>query len=146
MSEFTRRPPKMADWVDEGKPLPDFIAGDIQAFLETRQVAIGPEGVSVTPDGTVTVITDSPFQRVYPALDAIDPATIDPTAVKRAALRADLAVALADIRKVPGQARSPEGRAITALAGLVGLDNVAEAPVVVANAASPAPKKAATGR
>lgn len=118
-SKMERRPQKIADWLDAGNPLPPSVAGLIQAFLEERGIAFGADGISVTQDGTVVVgDTDASTQKLVANLDAIDPETLDPRTIRRAALRADLDAALADIRAKPGQLRSPEGRALLALAEL----------------------------
>lgn len=75
MATWTRRPQAVVDWLDAGKPLPDFAAGLIQAHLAARGVVAE---VSIAGDGTITVESDATIQKLRPALDAIDPETLDP--------------------------------------------------------------------
>lgn len=124
MARIERRPPELAKYVDEGNVLPDFAAGHIQAFLESRGIVFGADGVSVRSDGTVIVVdSDASIQKLRPALDAIVPETLDPEKVKRAALLAALKAQLDEIRAKPVLLRSPAEKTLLIFVALQGIDD-----------------------
>jgi hypothetical protein len=123
MSRWERRPEKVAAWLDAGGDVYDLKAGHIQAFLAKRGV---DADVSVRSDGTIVVESEATPQKLRPALDALDPATLDPIAAKRAAVLAALRVVLGEIRGRPELTRTPAERAVLLFAVLQGLDEAEE--------------------
>jgi hypothetical protein len=122
MVKTERKPQKLDDWIKAGNAPPD--AGHIQAYLESKGITFGADGVSVGADGTITIgETDATDQKIRTTLDAIDPATLDPVKTERDAYREDLSAALAEIMAKPEQALTPVERGLLALAALSELDS-----------------------
>lgn len=124
MTRMERRPQKIADWIAAGNELPEFAAGQIQTFLESKGIVFGLDGVSVLADGTITTAeTDATPQKLRANLDLIDPETLDPERAEQAAARAILRAALAAIRATDVADREPADNAVLAIVALLGVDD-----------------------
>lgn len=139
MNVWKRRPPKIAEWVDAGGELP--FAGRIHEALAAKGVRFGADGVSVEQDGTVVVVTEDSYQKVYPALDTQEPAAVverapSPEEQAEAArlneARQTVRGAVASIGRRPANQRTETDEALVALATLLGIEGAPTAPTTPA--------------
>lgn len=141
MNRWERRTPKIAEAVDAGGEVP--WAGRVKEHLAARGVAAE---VSVLKDGTVVVETDASYQKVYPALDALEPDAVverAPSPEEQAdqarlnEARQKVRGAVNAIGKRPANQRTEDDERFLALAVLLGID--------AATAGTPAATPAGTG-
>ena len=128
MNRYVRRTAKVAEWVDADNDLPH--AGRVHEALAAKGVTFGADGVSVEHDGTIVVVTPDSYQKVYPALDALEPVTVieqAPTPEQQAEAarlneaRQTVRGAVSAIGKRPPSQRTQTDDALVALATLLGV-------------------------